>query len=99
MGAIVAGARVPELRNTFIVPTLLAQIRSSPRCTASYLHSHICTRISALAYLHSKMEPSPLTQVSRPELFQPKIISLYETLFTVRMLPIQYNTATVAHQP
>lgn len=28
------------------------------------------------------MEPSPLTQVSRPELFQPKIISLYETLFT-----------------
>ncbi|KAF9698630.1 hypothetical protein EKO04_003386 [Ascochyta lentis] len=27
------------------------------------------------------MEPSPLTQVSRPELFQPKIISLYETLF------------------
>lgn len=32
----------------------------------------------------SIMEPSPLTQVSRPELFQPKIISLYETLFTVR---------------
>lgn len=30
------------------------------------------------------MEPSPLTQVSRPELFQPKIISLYETLFKVR---------------
>lgn len=29
------------------------------------------------------MEPSPLTQVSRPELFQPKIISLYETLFKV----------------
>jgi hypothetical protein len=31
------------------------------------------------------MEPSPLTQVSRPELFQPKIISLYETLFKVRV--------------
>jgi hypothetical protein len=29
------------------------------------------------------MEPSPLTQVSRPETFQPKIIRLYETLFSV----------------
>ena len=29
------------------------------------------------------MEPSPLTQDSRPEIFQPKIISLYETLFKV----------------
>ncbi|KAF2005067.1 DUF1741-domain-containing protein [Amniculicola lignicola CBS 123094] len=27
------------------------------------------------------MEPSPLTQVSRPESFQPKIIHLYESLF------------------
>ncbi|ENI05489.1 hypothetical protein COCC4DRAFT_81118 [Bipolaris maydis ATCC 48331] len=27
------------------------------------------------------MEPSPLTQVSRPQIFQPKIIHLYETLF------------------
>ncbi|KAI4934971.1 hypothetical protein J4E86_011413 [Alternaria arbusti] len=27
------------------------------------------------------MEPSPLTQDTRPEIFQPKIISLYETLF------------------
>jgi hypothetical protein len=31
------------------------------------------------------MEPSPLTQDSRPESFQPKIIRLYETLFRVRM--------------
>jgi hypothetical protein len=30
------------------------------------------------------MEPSPLTQDSRPEIFQPKIIRLYETLFKVR---------------
>jgi hypothetical protein len=29
------------------------------------------------------MEPSPLTQDSRPEIFQPKIIRLYETLFKV----------------
>jgi hypothetical protein len=29
------------------------------------------------------MEPSPLTQDSRPEIFQPKIIHLYETLFKV----------------
>ena len=29
------------------------------------------------------MEPSPLTQDSRPEVFQPKIIHLYETLFKV----------------
>ncbi|KAH8708605.1 hypothetical protein GQ44DRAFT_776972 [Phaeosphaeriaceae sp. PMI808] len=28
------------------------------------------------------MEPSPLTQDSRPDIFQPKIIHLYETLFT-----------------
>lgn len=27
------------------------------------------------------MEPSPLTQVSRPEAFQPKIVQLYENLF------------------
>lgn len=27
------------------------------------------------------MEPSPLTQQSRPESFQPKIVRLYETLF------------------
>ncbi|KAF2258639.1 DUF1741-domain-containing protein [Lojkania enalia] len=27
------------------------------------------------------MEPSPLTQVSRPDSFQPKIVRLYETLF------------------
>lgn len=27
------------------------------------------------------MEPSPLTQVSRPETFQPKIVQLYEALF------------------
>ncbi|KAG9185538.1 hypothetical protein G6011_06869 [Alternaria panax] len=27
------------------------------------------------------MEPSPLTQDTRPQIFQPKIISLYETLF------------------
>lgn len=30
------------------------------------------------------MEPSPLTQDSRPEIFQPKIIRLYEQLFRVR---------------
>lgn len=29
------------------------------------------------------MEPSPLTQDTRPEIFQPKIIHLYETLFKV----------------
>lgn len=41
------------------------------------------------------MEPSPLTQVSRPELFQPKIISLYETLFKVRACRL--NGVIVAH--
>ena len=30
------------------------------------------------------MEPSPLTQVSRPETFKPKIVGLYEALFKVR---------------
>jgi hypothetical protein len=34
--------------------------------------------------LYRNMEPSPLTQDSRPEIFQPKIITLYETLFKVR---------------
>lgn len=33
------------------------------------------------------MEPSPLTQDSRPEVFQPKIIHLYEALFKVRAQP------------
>ena len=32
------------------------------------------------------MEPSPLTQVLRPDFFQPKIVRLYETLFRVRVL-------------
>lgn len=40
------------------------------------------------------MEPSPLTQVSRPELFQPKIISLYETLFKVRVHPFELHFRT-----
>lgn len=31
------------------------------------------------------MEPSPLTQDSRPDIFQPKIIRLYEQLFRVRL--------------
>lgn len=29
------------------------------------------------------MEPSPLTQDLRPDVFQPKIIQLYEALFRV----------------
>ena len=29
------------------------------------------------------MEPSPLTQQARPEVFQQKIVELYETLFKV----------------
>jgi hypothetical protein len=33
------------------------------------------------------MEASPLTQQSRPETFQPKIVQLYETLFRVGILP------------
>jgi hypothetical protein len=40
------------------------------------------------------MEPSPLTQVSRPDVFQPKIIQLYETLFKVCM---RYCRHTVKH--
>jgi hypothetical protein len=29
------------------------------------------------------MEPSPLTQQARPEIFQQKVVSLYEELFKV----------------
>jgi hypothetical protein len=29
------------------------------------------------------MEPSPLTQQARPEVFQPKIVELYDVLFKV----------------
>ena len=29
------------------------------------------------------MEPSPLTQQARPEVFQPKVVELYERLFKV----------------
>lgn len=29
------------------------------------------------------MEPSPLTQQSRPEVFKPKVVELYEKLFRV----------------
>lgn len=36
---------------------------------------------------NTAMEPSPLTQDSRPEVFQPKIIRLYEALFKVRVQP------------
>lgn len=30
------------------------------------------------------MEPSPLTQQARPDVFQHKVVSLYEELFKVR---------------
>ena len=30
------------------------------------------------------MEASPLTQQARPDVFQPKIVQLYEALFKVR---------------
>lgn len=29
------------------------------------------------------MEPSPLTQQARPEVFKPKVVELYEQLFKV----------------
>ena len=32
------------------------------------------------------MEASPLTQQTRPETFQPKIVQLYQTLFLVRIM-------------
>lgn len=34
------------------------------------------------------MEASPLTQQARPEVFQQKIVHLYEALFKVRQLQI-----------
>ena len=34
------------------------------------------------------MEASPLTQQARPEVFQQKIVHLYEALFKVRQPPI-----------
>ena len=33
------------------------------------------------------MEPSPLTQQARPEVFQQKIVELYEALFKVELEP------------
>ena len=33
------------------------------------------------------MEPSPLTQQARPEVFQQKIVELYEALFKVGQVP------------
>jgi hypothetical protein len=33
------------------------------------------------------MEASPLTQQSRPETFQPKVVHLYEELFKARIKP------------
>lgn len=36
------------------------------------------------------MEASPLTQQSRPEVFQPKIVKLYEALFQVSAFVIEY---------
>jgi hypothetical protein len=44
------------------------------------------------------MEPSPLTQDSRPEIFQPKIIRLYETLFKVRAHQHHTTTANAHHR-
>lgn len=35
------------------------------------------------------MEASPLTQQSRPETFQPKIVQLYETLFRVGIFHLE----------
>jgi hypothetical protein len=37
------------------------------------------------------MEPSPLTQQARPEVFQQKVVELYEALFKVRhKFPLQH---------
>jgi hypothetical protein len=35
------------------------------------------------------MEASPLTQQSRPEVFQPKIVKLYEALFQVSSFALE----------
>jgi hypothetical protein len=37
------------------------------------------------------MEASPLTQQSRPEVFQPKIVKLYEALFQVSLLAWKFG--------
>jgi hypothetical protein len=63
-------------------------LTSAPRCTFLARDGEGHARDSAVHiqhhYLCGAMEPSPLTQDSRPQIFQPKIIRLYETLFRVR---------------
>jgi hypothetical protein len=41
------------------------------------------------------MEPSPLTQQARPEVFKQKIVELYEALFKVGMQVGRYGNATL----
>jgi hypothetical protein len=70
-------------------------LTSAPRCTFLARDGEGHARDSDVHiqhhYICGAMEPSPLTQDSRPQIFQPKIIRLYETLFKVRA---HYNSAT-----
>lgn len=42
------------------------------------------TEVAVAANLRFDMEPSPLTRQPQPDVFQPKIVQLYESLFKVR---------------
>jgi hypothetical protein len=43
------------------------------------------------------MESSPLTQQARPEVFQQKIVELYESLFKVGPVPVINTREHFAH--
>jgi hypothetical protein len=76
---------------------MIAPPLSGPRRNTSFPKVHVSpcnlnlrlytTRTDRRQQLRMRMEPSPLTRDSRPEVFQPKIIRLYETLFKVCLLP------------
>lgn len=58
--------------------------------TAKFLPTTILTTVlySAVAAAGvGGMEPSPLTHQPRPEVFQPKIVRLYEALLKVGLFP------------
>lgn len=44
------------------------------------------------------MEPSPLTRQPQPEVFQPKIVQLYESLFKVRLGLREYGRWSASYR-
>jgi len=54
-------------------------------------HNASASYNDVLSIMSRSMDKSPLSQQTRPESFQPKVVSLYEELFGVAVAYLLYN--------